>query len=629
MKSFKEISEKIVRTSKGEVDFYLLNPTASEIYAWYKKSKYKNLRGFSFQDNLYIWDGYDAIHVHFVADNIPEFLFVNYKKYGEQVEYRINIDPYHNDEGNFIGTKVSSEHKNTIQKSLQYIQRDKSLIQEKYAGTLKNEYYNDQIYVNPSPTEFTKYIQNSSIAIIVEKNNKNVYIWDGYGPVHDDVKKHFKFNENDICRLRGYYKNGKLDNLMFSEDYDYADDEYIQEKARIALDNHYMNVMLSKKSYEWLESVLEIKESRIKDPRITYLEDPSPQEFMGYLNRTQHKAVRIWKNPETGSIFVWDAFEYWHDEFVRTILDLDLNHTGIDDSGFIELQGTGTNPIGGVLAKSSKFKRILNILEKNNIEYVIRPIMNRELEYGELSERKIKDPRIEYLLNPTPREFFGYASRQEAVRVLISDEGDLYVWDAFGMLHQDFYTNILDAGKYHHNSAYVGEVDLQSEQAWLGIKFINHPIFSKIYKKIEGKLKIYHKGKYMNESFFMHFKNSQQTIPIFKNPSHKEIMEIINQNREYQRGNINNFRIIVDMANEDFYCFTSELIHHEVLEFLHKNGTTIANPSKIVATYNRGKIIEIFPSVMSYRREFNIQFDKFIKFDWIQRHIDSEDIKDM
>ena len=120
--------------------------------------------------------------------------------------------------------------------------------------------------------------------------------------------------------------------------------------------------MLDSTDPEKIKARKQLRESRIKDPRITYLEDPTASEFIGFFNRCK-EGVRLWRNPETKTIFVWDAYEMWHHEFVERILGIDEVAVESSDSASMDKNDIY---VGAKIASTPWLKAVIVKMKKDH-----------------------------------------------------------------------------------------------------------------------------------------------------------------------------------------------------------------------------------------------------------------------
>lgn len=71
-------------------------------------------------------------------------------------------------------------------------------------------------------------------------------------------------------------------------------------------------------NFKQLKQVL--AEKLIRDPRITYLENPTKQELIAFIKKSKEKEVRFILD-KNENMYVWDAFYEHHETFSAKILE--------------------------------------------------------------------------------------------------------------------------------------------------------------------------------------------------------------------------------------------------------------------------------------------------------------------
>jgi len=123
MIKFQELREKSVK-GIGVVPRYLINPTPTEALNFMKNTKEKSIRLLSDNNNLYIWDGYYAIHDDFRKNELflPGLGSSNYDM--TEISHRANLDPFIRDEGSHLGYEIYKKHKKFITNLLNAIEKE-------------------------------------------------------------------------------------------------------------------------------------------------------------------------------------------------------------------------------------------------------------------------------------------------------------------------------------------------------------------------------------------------------------------------------------------------------------------------------------------------------------------------
>lgn len=194
--------------------------------------------------------------------------------------------------------------------------------------------------------------------------------------------------------------------------------------------------------------------SIVRDPRLTYLKNPSPGEIANffkhistaaYLEDRKKNVVYVWKNRDMQLI----------DFAVGVIHHSDPNFLS---GGFIMHARDHFMFDQAHNKASDRFRAVVDRAEKD------------AKKKGILSESLVKHPKFNYYEDPTPREMMTIIqrSREKSIRLLYdADEDILYAWDAYREWHVGFAKTIL--GMSHRDamdktrSIYGGFLEVQAD----------------------------------------------------------------------------------------------------------------------------------------------------------------------
>jgi hypothetical protein len=74
--------------------------------------------------------------------------------------------------------------------------RLKQYMNEEYLRRIKNEYKDSfEVFVNPSVKEIRQVDDKDGVRFTADNKTKNVYVWDAYASIHNDVWSHNEINK--------------------------------------------------------------------------------------------------------------------------------------------------------------------------------------------------------------------------------------------------------------------------------------------------------------------------------------------------------------------------------------------------------------------------------------------------
>lgn len=148
MKNFQQyITEKTINGITGK---YLFNPSAQEVFYYWKLTQDKSLRLWLIEDNIYVWGNKNIIHNDFIHDEIPdEGKMYSYQRMGKKVmTFRANIDPLGKSEGTRIGFYFYRKHEKLFSEIFKMIEEyyKNVFVDAKFILLKDNELLEQKIY---------------------------------------------------------------------------------------------------------------------------------------------------------------------------------------------------------------------------------------------------------------------------------------------------------------------------------------------------------------------------------------------------------------------------------------------------------------------------------------------------
>lgn len=200
--------------------------------------------------------------------------------------------------------------------------------------------------VNPSFSQLLGFVRQNTKGILADfryaVKNGDVYIWDGTQDTHDDFlvhnidRTHQHFDPDQVER-QGYlvYDKRRPDQIRWDFNTNYSGTP--RGVKGTSIDRWPLKVheykpkfgTKTRKDYYFADQpVIDkdgnvISEARIKDPRLAYLENPTKNELIGLINRSKADSIRLLVSKDGKTLYAWDAYDMWHDEFRLTILGED------------------------------------------------------------------------------------------------------------------------------------------------------------------------------------------------------------------------------------------------------------------------------------------------------------------
>lgn len=409
------LTEKRIKAVEHRLGYYLLDPTADELFALYKRSRNQSLRGLYHDGKLYFWDGFHAIHIQFAQWEIEmkpgDIINWDAKDKKYPVENRINIDPFYGDEGTFIGGMVPKKYDKLLKDFANKIIQHEGLNKSYHSDF-------DDIFVDPirrkKQNKFT-----SSDARLLKKLEES----EAPANVSGNI------GTGDVSASTPGNKDGTNDFILG-------------------------NTTARRKPAEKLE------EKFTKGWKQPHLINPTLNELWSLYKRSKYEAIRTLML-EDGTLYAWDAAGMIHTQFVKEELphyNKQFYRAFFDATA--RNAGDGSTRVSTKILRHSTWgpihkKLLVKIADDLSMDYEedkdILPdyVYFHYFEEQNLSEKVVRGNGLKYYRNPTRSELDACLKNSfaDAIRG-IEWEGDLYVWDAYEYTHQGFYSNELGGRGY-------------------------------------------------------------------------------------------------------------------------------------------------------------------------------------
>lgn len=365
----------------------------------------------------------------------------------------------------------------------------------------------------------------------------------------------------------------------------------------------------------------------IKTSKTNVFKNPTRSEFLILVNKHEDLRGLI---DDQGNVYVWDAYDIDHWAIMKELnIDIDtacgLYFSILEES--VESDLWELELINGIYVGATDYKIA------NNSKF-----FNKMLGTDKLDEYKMikidtygRDPTsgskfINVFKNPTRQEFLALVNKID-LRGLVDVKENLYVWDASKAIHfilgqelaivigLDFYDTLMFVkerdyvysewefkeaeGRDGHDVLFASRSQRRKDYGWSNE--VKHAVeHSPFVKKVLGFDKPLKEYKIIKTEI-----GWKHDTEIYKNPSHKELLSLLNTNEE--------LRAVID-KDQNLYVWNSfEAIHYHVQKELNSYGLHTLNSPHLYFYRSPGtNSFPIGPSNIEMYGTENIQKDSML-----------------
>ncbi len=513
---------KLIKTKFTNV---FKNPTREEFLILL--GKYKELRGLLKEDNIYIWNAYDANHDTIKREaNLPNPV-------GQITFFSKDAVWKKGKEINGVWFYLDWGSKNIESKFLRRVLGLDKLNEYKM---IKVEFksHDINVYKNPINSEFLTLLKSFKDVRGIVDEAENLYVWNARLAVHDEMKAKLMLDVGVYDHISFDSRDTAVGGVHGLVTWLHSPEEHIKHSK-------FLRRILTPQLKEY--KVIKVEIGRSID--VDIFKNPSHQEF---LNILQGASIRGLIDTDE-NLYVWDAYDAIHYDVEEA-----LGVTGSDEL-FFELEGEdirsgsrrpaypGTVVINGIVVRS---RMITYDLEKRGSSLLMKALGVKK-KIDEYKLIKINQPfesEIKVFQNPSYQELLSILQssarnapsvRQmnDLVRGLIDSKGYLYVWDAYNATHDDIEDSLGLEGKIDY--LYFSINDELSNQPG------NYEKINKIYVNSEmygHDVKLQAKPKFLKRALGVKKKIDEYKIiktdvtNVFKNPMRSEFLILLKKHKE-------------------------------------------------------------------------------------------------
>lgn len=528
---------------------YLINPSSDEILGLLNRSQYGSVRFIAYKDDIYLWHARTATHAGFFTNVIEEI-------HGEGIDFTLWYDLTSGviflgntgtanpvmciEHGKAVPTKYNRYFKNMTKAAKKYAEahgvtdkikmlpfnsnRSHRLLDEQTQVLQEKSVKGNSVkryLINPTYMELKRFLENNpykSLRLLLDADQDIIYAWDANEAVHDEfVRSELDWRTNpERKNLVMFSTRAPHIELRANIDpFRNAEGSFVGTDWKKS--KHYSKIEKIFRDYKiepndstmygtyYKESPLteNLQEKFIRGFRFDHLLNPTTQELIRFYEKTKYKSIRFLVHMD--NLYVWDAFNVYHEIFARDelqltsgqIADLQIGAGNVPNKGNIDpyQNDEGTRIGDNIWARGrhrDKLRGLMDHIEKTDkkgrkweevsgeysyfkkfVHFKLNPERNdriKKLTGSSLSEKTMKTHGLfsrgmhTYLVNPTAQELIRYYDRTMRGTLRFTLYGkNLYVWDAYYGIHHTFAEEELFMDKSEINHHQIGNGDLPNK----------------------------------------------------------------------------------------------------------------------------------------------------------------------